>query len=226
MGWFSHFFGKETGEKQPKEVQDYLQENARPPAGNSPVKDLVFSVIDTEMTGLDSKASLLSIGVVMCTMTEIRTRKCWEAYFDVPKNEYNPGSSHVHGIIPAHQNTIATRDGLLQLIQNVGSTVCVAHHKSIDQKILNAYLKEHFQIGMKNKWLDTFALAKRIDNPHGHSEYSNQKKYSLDELCVQQGITIEDRHTALGDAYMTALLLIKFLHILEKRGIKKWRDLR
>jgi len=39
-------------------------------------------------------------------------------------------------------------------------------------------------------------------------------------LCGVYNIPVENRHTALGDAYMTALLLQHILEGLKKRGVK------
>jgi DNA polymerase-3 subunit epsilon len=49
--------------------------------------------------------------------------------------------------------------------------------------------------------------------------------YSLDELCIRYGIEMDDRHTAAGDAFLTAQLFLKLLKLAEKKGIRNFKDL-
>jgi DNA polymerase-3 subunit epsilon len=43
--------------------------------------------------------------------------------------------------------------------------------------------------------------------------------HSLDDICERHGIEITDRHTALGDAMVTAAVLLRQIEALEGRGI-------
>lgn len=58
-------------------------------------------------------------------------------------------------------------------------------------------------------------------NPHAIAS----QDYSLDKLCERYGISLDDRHTAAGDALLTAQLLIKLLKVADKKGIKTFGDL-
>jgi DNA polymerase III subunit epsilon len=49
--------------------------------------------------------------------------------------------------------------------------------------------------------------------------------YSLDRLCEKYQIELDDRHTAPGDAFLTAQLLLKLLKLAEKKGIKTFGEL-
>jgi DNA polymerase-3 subunit epsilon len=51
------------------------------------------------------------------------------------------------------------------------------------------------------------------------------KNYSLDVLCKRFDIVTKDRHTALGDAFLTALLFMKLIRLFEKKGIKTLKQL-
>jgi len=70
---------------------------------------------------------------------------------------------------------------------------------------------------LKNKLVDTGQLYKKTKYVKDHTHYS------LDQLCNTFHITMHDRHTASGDAYLTAVLFLKFAALLKK---KKNRDLR
>ena len=51
------------------------------------------------------------------------------------------------------------------------------------------------------------------------------KHYTLDNLCDELNISKSDRHTATGDAYITAIAFLKILSRLNKKGDLKFRDL-
>lgn len=77
---------------------------------------------------------------------------------------------------------------------------------------------------LSNPTLDTHALAIRLD--HGfHAERHEKGGYGLDQLCQRFNLPQADRHTAGGDAYLTALLLCKLLYRLQKKGVKTLADL-
>ncbi len=68
---------------------------------------------------------------------------------------------------------------------------------------------------LKNKVFDTGYLHRKslIHSPL----VDVNKTYSLDELADKYDIPKKDRHTALGDAYITALLFLKISnHIKDK----------
>ena len=78
---------------------------------------------------------------------------------------------------------------------------------------------------MLNKTYDTVNLAKRVDTHFSQPGLFNNKELSLESLCERYAVEINDRHTAMGDAMATALLFIKLIKKLEKRGIKNGKQL-
>ena len=63
--------------------------------------------------------------------------------------------------------------------------------------------------------LDTLLISVFLDHEsHNHT---------LDGIAQQMGITIEGRHTALGDAVATAKVFVKMLTRMEGRGITSLR---
>ena len=78
--------------------------------------------------------------------------------------------------------------------------------------------KNHHGGKLRNKTLDTARLARRIHNPFD-APMSKQQQLSLDALCRQYHIPLGERHTAAADTYITALLFLKLLARLKKRGV-------
>ena len=68
---------------------------------------------------------------------------------------------------------------------------------------------------LKNKTLDTAILYKRTLL----SSYLLERKdnYSLDDLAYKFDISKKDRHTAMGDAYITAIAFLKILNKLSEK---------
>ena len=68
---------------------------------------------------------------------------------------------------------------------------------------------------LKNKSLDTAVLYKKtllISNL-----LERKENYSLDELADKFEISKKDRHTAMGDAYITAIAFLKILNKLRHK---------
>ena len=101
----------------------------------------------------------------------------------------------------------------------VENSVLVAHHAAFDIAMINNALKRMELPKLKNKSLDTSHLFNktRLDTSKAH--------FSLDELAERFKIPLHDRHTASGDAYITALLFLKLVSILNKNGSLKLKDL-
>ena len=122
----------------------------------------------------------------------------------------------IHGITPkmvANQPTIGKV--LPHFHRFAEGAVLVAHNAAFDMRCLQ--LKEA-QTGVKfvNPVLDTLLLS-TIIHPH-------QESHSLDEIAARLSLTNIGRHTALGDAIVTAEVLLKMIPLLEAKGIMTLND--
>jgi DNA polymerase III subunit epsilon len=60
--------------------------------------------------------------------------------------------------------------------------------------------------------LDTLLLSAVV--------HENQDRHNLDDIAERFGLTILGRHTALGDALVTAEIFIKLIPLLEDKGVQ------
>ncbi|MCB0628132.1 MAG: 3'-5' exonuclease [Saprospiraceae bacterium] len=217
------FFRKKTLPPEDEAVRAaYLQHFERRIARRTSLRELSFVVMDTETTGLDLKKDhLLSIAALKIQGFQIDISQRFEAFFQ--REDYQPNTSvTVHGILNKH---LATGTGekeimhhLLGFLQN---SIIVGHHIAFDVAMLNRSLKKYFALELKNRTFDTAWLARRVESP----VLSHYRSVSLDKLCEQYRIPLGERHTAAGDAYITALLFLKLLGRLEQRKVVKLGDL-
>ncbi|AUC81712.1 PolC-type DNA polymerase III [Lacinutrix sp. Bg11-31] len=176
-----------------------------------------FVVFDTETTGLNPNQDyILSIGTVTVQDFNINVADSLECYLQ--QDHFNAETVEIHGLLKAGNITKIEETKAIKLfLKHIEGAVLVAHHIAFDVAMINQALKRMDLPKLKNKLVDTGQLYK-------NTKYVKEDKhYSLDQLCNTFNITMHDRHTASGDAYLTAVLFLKLSALLKK---KKNRDLR
>lgn len=189
-----------------------------------PISQLRFAVLDTETTGLDVKKDyVLSFGAIVVSDYRIFVNQTMEIYLDAPMQKED--SLKVHEILYPLRIT-PLRDFAEDLLKFVGNDIIVGHHIGFDLGMLDRILINFGLKSLRNTVIDTHALAIRLEKgPHYDSRIGIPGEYSLESLCERYGIALDDRHTAAGDAFLTAQLLMKLLKLAEKKGIKNFGDL-
>ena len=179
--------------------------------------DLTFVVLDCETTGLSKSDSIITLGAVLCTANEIFMDSILDQKY--PLSESGK-SSEIHGEL-AHQSEVNVDGHLEELIEFVKNHVIVGHNISFDVGKINQLLQKKYGMKLKNKVLDTAQMAIRLDPIKFERAVGGQSNLGLDDLCKQYQIAIENRHTALGDAYLTAQLLQRLIYQLHQKGITR-----
>ncbi len=178
--------------------------------------EIRFVVFDTETTGLDiDKDRILSIGALSLQNNTITVNQSFEVY--LYQHFYHAKNIAVHGILEEESEPKITELEAIQLaLSFIGNSVLVAHHAGFDRAMIDKALKRHGLPKLKNKFLDTSVLYKRtlIASPLTQK----QEHYSLDELAEKFEIPTKDRHTALGDAYITAIAFLIIVGKLKGKG--------
>jgi len=177
-----------------------------------------FVVFDTETTGLSTKTDrILSIGAIAIQQNTLFVNDSFDQF--VQQTHFNKNTVEIHGIIKhGSQEKLSEKKAVEEFIKYIGNSVLVAHHAAFDIAMINEALKRMGIKSLKNKTIDTGVLYKKLAN-------SSKKHVSLDSLCKEFNIHPQDRHTAAGDAYITALLFLKIMSRLKKERHVRFEDL-
>lgn len=172
----------------------------------STIEKIRFVVLDTETTGFNyDKDRMLCIGAIAIKSNKIMVADSFEVF--IKQDVFNKETVKIHGIRRNGQEIkVSEKEALIQFLAYLDDAVIVAHHTNFDITMINRGL-ERLQIGpLISKQLDTNYIYKKMACP---SDFT--KIYSLDELCELYSIKMHDRHTAAGDALLTAQLFLKLI---------------
>ncbi|GAA0877852.1 3'-5' exonuclease [Algoriphagus jejuensis] len=205
-------------------VREFLEINNESIPGIRAVDQLNFTIIDTETTGLNPGSdSILSFGGVKVSEAKIQVHTSVEWY---PQSKNSGGkTAPIHGLVGI-PDEISMEEFLKKLLPFLGNSILVGHHLGFDLALLEKHLKPFGIDRLPNPVLDTFNLAIRLElGPQADRNGINTESYSLDALCSRYGIKTDDRHTAAGDAFLTAQLFLKLLKKCDLKGIRNFKDL-
>jgi DNA polymerase-3 subunit epsilon/CBS domain-containing protein len=175
---------------------------------------LEAAALDTETTGLDPRAArLVQIAAIRVRGERILSGERYESLV-------NPGvpipqqSSAVHGIYDRDVETAPSFPAIWKDFRAfAGASVLVGYRTGFDVTILK---RECGIAGLEwpeRHWLCVQMLS-RIVAP------SSLAGDSLEGLCEWLGVTIEGRHTALGDAKAAAGIWAGLIPLLRRKGIR------
>jgi DNA polymerase-3 subunit epsilon len=175
-----------------------------------------FVVLDTETTGFDYENDrILCIGAIVLQNNRISIQDSFEIFIE--QEHYNQATAQIHGIL---KDFVLDRpkelEALEQFLAFLGDSIIIAHHTKFDVTMINKALERNELPKLKNRTLDTAILYKKTLIVSNLLEV--KENYTLDDLADKFDISKKDRHTAMGDAYITA---IAFLKILKKLREKK-----
>lgn len=179
----------------------------------TPLADIVFTVVDCETTGLHVEAGdrLVAVGAVRVDGSVVRADDTFDALV-------NPGiripevSTCFHGIT---DEMVADAGGAAEVVAQfadyAADSVLVAHHTGFDFGFLQPAAAAA-GVRLEPLTLDTMLLSAALDP-------DPEARHGLDYVCERYGVQVFGRHTALGDALATAEVLVRMIPRLAERGI-------
>ncbi len=187
------------------------------------IKSVRFVVLDTETTGFDyDNDRILCIGAIGLQNNTITIKDSLEVF--VHQEHYNIESAKIHGILKKGKiERLPEKEALKQLLEYLRNSILVAHHTKFDVTMINRALERHGLPNLKNKALDTAVLYKK--SLLTSSLMEKKEQYTLDDLADKFNISKEDRHTAIGDSYITAIAFQKILNRMKYRKEPTLKDL-
>ncbi|MBE2241828.1 MAG: DNA polymerase III subunit epsilon [Burkholderiaceae bacterium] len=180
--------------------------------GERRLAELAYTVFDTETTGLSPSQGdeIIQVGATRIVAGKLRREESFEQLVD-PRRALPEAGIAIHGITPemlAGQPTIAAVLPAFHAFAQ--DTVLVAHNAAFDMRFLQ--LKEEAcGVVFDQPVLDTLLLSAVV--------HPNQASHSLEEIAARFDVTVLGRHTALGDAIVTAEVFLKMIPLLADKGI-------
>lgn len=174
--------------------------------------ELAYTVFDTETTGLQPGQGdeIIQIGATRIVAGKLRRQEVFEQLVD-PQRDLPTAGMAIHGITP---EMVAGQPPIAQVLPAFHAfaqdTVLVAHNAAFDMRFLQ--LKEQATgCRFDQPVLDTLLLSAVL--------HPQQASHRLEAIAERLGVTVLGRHTALGDAMVTAEVFLKMVPLLAAQGI-------
>jgi DNA polymerase-3 subunit epsilon len=177
-----------------------------------PLAELAYTVFDTETTGLDPAGGdeIIQIGATRIVAGKLRRESVFEQLVD-PQRSVPEAGIAIHGIRPDQLAGQPTIDAVLPAFAAFAAdTVLVAHNAAFDMRFLQ--IKESATgVRFEQPVLDTLLLSAVL--------HPGQDSHGLEAIAERLGVPVLGRHTALGDAIVTAEVFVKMMPLLRERGL-------
>ena len=183
------------------------------------LSELVYTVFDTETTGLNPSGGdqIIQIGATRIVNSKLLRHESFEQLV-------NPGRLIPEITIPIHgitQDMVMGKPDIAEVLPAfytfAQETVLVAHNAAFDMRFLQLQ-ETNTGLVFSHPVLDTLLLSAVV--------HPNQDAHSLEAIAERFNITVLGRHTALGDAFVTAEVWLRLLPLLQAMGIHTLRQAR
>ena len=183
----------------------------------TPIERVRFVALDSETTGLNPLTDrIITIGAVAVQDGDIVLDDSFEALLRVEKNT---SAVTVHGITRDETRSgLDEPEAVQRFLDYLQDGVIVGHHIGHDISTLNAACQRHWGIELRNRSLDTMDLTLHLEQSGAFADRAPIREFTLDSLCEMFDVTPHDRHTAAGDAFITAQVFQRLLRLASRFG--------
>jgi DNA polymerase III subunit epsilon len=194
-----------------------LAQREAPPAIFKRLREEEWVVVDVETTGGPTTQGhrITEVAAVRVAGGEIRER------FSTLVNPGRRIPSMITKLTGITQEMVAQAPYFGQVASRVAGAmegaVFVAHNASYDWGFVNYEMQRATGAALNGRQLCTVKLAGKL--------MPQLTSRGLDSLARWFGLEIVERHRALDDAVATAEVLIRFLEMLDERGVEDWEAL-
>jgi DNA polymerase III subunit epsilon len=176
-----------------------------------PLEALDYVVVDTETTGLNiARDEIVQIGAVRIVGGKVLEGDSFERLVN-PGRPIPPDSIRFHGVT---DDMVAHAPGIAEILEEfldyAGDAVLIGHNIAFDLSFMNRTKP------VGNAALDTMLLS--------IGAFAWRRDHTLDGLAEHFDETVTDRHTALGDAELTARIFLRLLPELDRVGARRFGD--
>jgi DNA polymerase-3 subunit epsilon len=183
-----------------------------------PLRQLTYVVLDLETTGLRPSEGddIVELGAVRVVNGRVLTMENFDRRVN-PGRPIPAASIEFHGITDA---MVADKPPLQRVLPDFQSfaadAVLVAHNAAFDLKFLEAGAAA-CGLRFEQPVIDTLLISAFVDPA--------EPDHSLDAIALRLGLGPSGRHSALGDALVTAAILVRQIERLEERGVTRLAEL-
>jgi len=173
----------------------------------APLEGLLYTAFDLETTGLDPQEdAIIALGAVHLLGSRVLRHEVYEALVD-PGRPIPKASTEIHGLTWEMLKGKPRLEEVLPAFRAfLADTLLLAHNGAFDMAFLR-------KVGIDQPPLvDTLLLA--------HLLFPDLKDHRLERLAERFGVPVLGRHTALGDALMTAEVYARMIPLLKERGLR------
>ncbi|MFT5486141.1 MAG: DNA polymerase-3 subunit epsilon [Paracoccaceae bacterium] len=179
-----------------------------------PLTTLDYVVIDTETTGTkdangDSDA-IVQIGAVRIVGGKVIRDDTFSRLVN-PGSAISAAATRFHGIT---DDMVADAPGIeavmAEFMDYAGDAVLIGHNVAVDLALISRTER------IENPALDTMLLS--------IGAFETRRDHTLDALAEHFSEPVQDRHSALGDADLTARIFLRLLPELDQVGARHFGD--
>ncbi|WP_078429713.1 PolC-type DNA polymerase III [Alkalihalobacterium alkalinitrilicum] len=191
------------------------------PSLDTPLRDLSFTVFDTETTGfaVGGKDRVIEIGAVQVAELMV-TDNQFQTYVN-PERDIPPKITELTGIeqhfVDQAPSSLEAIESFFQFIEKSKSGGWVGHYLSFDVMVIRKELQRAKYTFEQPLYIDTLDMIGYL--------CPSWDMRDLEQYARSFGTNMYDRHSAIGDALTTAHLFVELLRLLEDRGKTTLADL-